>query len=255
MPGKRQLVLCMVLAVVLHAAVLAGWSRPGIPMRIGSGRGRTDDALLQVRVLRASTVDQALRNALAAAPVPKTLPPKPSTPQPQAPGPRKLPAPPVPPASPAPPVVPEQPPSQPEPAASAVVPPQEPNTDIPQTPTEVASFASAAQEGGYAGYIPSTLLDDVPEPLGNVSISTPPGLALQPFLRNQRMVLRLYISETGQVDYVETESSSLPPVSAQVVEQAARAAFMAARFSPGKIKGEPAKSTIEIEVTLDANGS
>ena len=60
-------------------------------------------------------------------------------------------------------------------------------------------------------------------------------------------VLALYIGEGGQVQFVRVQSGSLPPVLAD----AAIRAFVAARFSPGELNGQPVKSRIFVEVSFD----
>ena len=60
--------------------------------------------------------------------------------------------------------------------------------------------------------------------------------------------LALYIDETGMVRRVEADGRPLP----EVLEKAARDAFMSTQFSPGQIDGETVKSLIRIEVTFES---
>ncbi|MEJ8858355.1 energy transducer TonB [Variovorax robiniae] len=61
-------------------------------------------------------------------------------------------------------------------------------------------------------------------------------------------ILALYIDEQGEVRQVTADDSSvLPPA----FEQAAREAFMAARFAPGQLDGLPVKSRVRVEVVFD----
>lgn len=59
-----------------------------------------------------------------------------------------------------------------------------------------------------------------------------------------RVVLRLYVDETGQVDEVAIESGD--PTGA--FEASAREAFGAAHFLPGMKGGVPVKALVRIEV-------
>ncbi len=59
--------------------------------------------------------------------------------------------------------------------------------------------------------------------------------------------LSLFIDETGRVARVRVEGPELPPA----LEQAARAAFMGARFRAGEVDGHAVKSRIRIEVEFD----
>ena len=70
-----------------------------------------------------------------------------------------------------------------------------------------------------------------------------PALALAP---TGRVVLRLYVDESGRVDRIAVESGD--PTGA--FEQAAREAFGAARFRPGRKAGVAVKSLLRIEVNF-----
>jgi hypothetical protein len=229
MQDKRQIALCVMLAVALHAAALIGWHAQR-PMRMAVGRRAITPRHVQVLSISSVPANSALAHNAAPRPM---MPPVPS-------------APPVrsePPAPPAAQITPEPPASLSPPATPTVAPSQD-TVDTPAVSVDTASLTPAAQDG----YIPSALLSVVPQVLTPVSIPMPPALATQTFSPAQRVVLRLYIDEAGQVDYVETESSSLPPSQSQALEQAAHAAFMSARFAPGEMRGHPVKSTIRIEV-------
>jgi protein TonB len=68
-----------------------------------------------------------------------------------------------------------------------------------------------------------------------------PALALGP---SGRVVLRLYVDETGRVDRIAVESGD--PTGG--FEASAREAFAAARFLPGVKGGVPVKALVRIEV-------
>ena len=63
-----------------------------------------------------------------------------------------------------------------------------------------------------------------------------------------KVVIRLYISEKGSVDRVETVRATPPGY----FEKSAERAFSAARFSPGRKNQRPVKSQMLIEVSFDA---
>ena len=67
--------------------------------------------------------------------------------------------------------------------------------------------------------------------------------------RHRRVVLRLLVSERGEVDAVSVLASELPAPAADAVG----AAFRALRFSPGEWFGEPVKSRLDVEVTVAAD--
>jgi protein TonB len=86
-------------------------------------------------------------------------------------------------------------------------------------------------------------LDPAPAPLQAIEPEYPPEAGFQP----GRVVLRLFIDESGQVDRVDVLQAN--PTG--LFENAARTAFAAARFSPGRIAGIAVKSqmTVEVEFT------
>ena len=92
-------------------------------------------------------------------------------------------------------------------------------------------------------------LDPPPRPLQDIEPEYPPEAGFQP----GSVVLRLYIDETGSVDRVDVLRAAPPGL----FENAARTAFAAARFSPGRIAGIAVKCqlTIEVEFTPINRGS
>lgn len=94
-------------------------------------------------------------------------------------------------------------------------------------------------------YLPRPLLSIAPKVEVPVIISMPPGA--DDGARHVG-VLSLFIDEQGRVRHVEPAEQDLPPA----MEQAAREAFMAARFSPGQIAGRAVKSRINVEVAFDS---
>jgi TonB family protein len=93
-------------------------------------------------------------------------------------------------------------------------------------------------------YIDARELTEKPEPENEVSLDYP-HVAIA---RDGVVRLTLFISETGKVDRVEVEESTLP----DAYQKAAQATFAQARFTPGRLDGKSAKSKLHIEVRYDS---
>ncbi len=94
-------------------------------------------------------------------------------------------------------------------------------------------------------YVPRPLLTVPPVAQAPVLIGEPTGAT-----QTGRYVgiLSLFIDEEGRVQYVAADEPALPPL----YEQAARDAFIAARFSPGQVDGRAVKSRVRVEVVFDS---
>ena len=108
----------------------------------------------------------------------------------------------------------------------------------PATPSRLASPATRVPRASR--YLAAHELDRRPQILSHVEPHFP-ALALVP---TGRVVLRLYISEGGNVDAVAAESADRTGA----FEATAREAFAAARFLPGIKDGVPVKALVRIEV-------
>ena len=108
--------------------------------------------------------------------------------------------------------------------------------------------ATPARAQGPVYHLPGEL-DPPPRPLQDIEPVYPPEAGFQP----GTVVLRLFIDESGTVERVDVVQTS----SAGLFENAARTAFLAARFSPGRIAGIAVKCqlTIEVEFTPINRGS
>ena len=62
-----------------------------------------------------------------------------------------------------------------------------------------------------------------------------------------RVVLRVWVSDTGEVSGTETEASDMPPAE----HEAVIAAFQRMRFKPGEMHGKPVGSIMRIEMSYD----
>jgi hypothetical protein len=101
-----------------------------------------------------------------------------------------------------------------------------------------------ANPTGFDDYIPRPLLSVGPAATVPVLIDTPIGNF---GVARQMGILSLFIDEEGAVQHVAGSEPLLPAL----LEQAAREAFMAARFTPGEVDGRPVKSRIRVEVVFD----
>ena len=116
----------------------------------------------------------------------------------------------------------------------------QPQAAKPQALPPAKLAAPAAGVPRAPRYLAAHELDRRPQVLSHVEPQFP-ALALVP---TGRVVLRLYIDESGAVDAVAAESTDRTGA----FEAAAREAFAAARFLPGIKDGVPVKSLVRIEV-------
>lgn len=84
--------------------------------------------------------------------------------------------------------------------------------------------------------------------LQEAPVLAPPPAAAGQRLPAGKVVLRVLIGATGDVDRVDVAGSSLPPD----YEAAAVAAFAPLRFRPGEIEGVPVSSELRLEVSFEA---
>ncbi len=110
----------------------------------------------------------------------------------------------------------------------------------PQSAAPATLAAPPAKAPRAPRYLAAHELDRRPQILSHVEPHFP-ALALVP---TGRVVLRLYIDETGAVDAVAAESADRTGA----FEAAAREAFAAARFLPGIKDGVPVKALVRLEV-------
>lgn len=115
------------------------------------------------------------------------------------------------------------------------------------TPVDDASIAVAppAEVGGAPDrYHARRELSRPPKALSPIDIVFPPGV---PTPGRHAAVLAVYIDELGQVRKVRTQGEALP----LAFEDAARNAFLSARFRAGELEGRNVKSFILVEVVFD----
>ena len=115
------------------------------------------------------------------------------------------------------------------------------------TPVDDASIAVAPPadvSGAPDRYHARRELSRPPKALSPIDIVFPPGV---PTPGRHAAVLAVYIDELGQVRKVRTEGEALP----LAFEDAARNAFLSARFRAGELEGRNVKSFILVEVVFD----
>lgn len=119
----------------------------------------------------------------------------------------------------------------------------------PEIPLESA-LPVASREGigvlpfSAPPFYPTNQLSKRPQPLGSADLDTP---EINLIVASGRMILKLWIDETGEVVDVEVESTELP----EVFSRSAVAAFKHLRFTPGERGGVRVGSVMRIEVSYD----
>ena len=119
-------------------------------------------------------------------------------------------------------------------------------------PAEVVEAGDGAGTGEGAGlfdfpqrhYFGVDELDHKPAIIGKVVIAYP---ATAPLVAHGRVVLELFIDETGRVDRVQVEAKDLPAT----LQELARDKFAQARFRPGIRKDQLVRSRLRIEVVFE----
>ena len=107
------------------------------------------------------------------------------------------------------------------------------------------ALTAAAAEGEY---VDASRLDTRPSPLGEIAIAAPEADGRAAAYQG---TLLLFIGPDGTVMRIAVERSDLPPD----FEAAARAAFAAARFSPGRIGSRPVGAKLRVEVGFETESA
>lgn len=93
-------------------------------------------------------------------------------------------------------------------------------------------------------FYPTDQLSKRPQPLGSADLEAP---EISLIVASGRMILKLWIDESGEVVDVDIENTDLPAV----FSQTAQAAFKRLRFTPGERGGVRVGSVMRIEVNYD----
>jgi len=96
-------------------------------------------------------------------------------------------------------------------------------------------------------YYTTDQLTKHPQPTGEAELDTP---EIRPILASGTIVLKLWISELGDVIAVDVEKTDLP----EIFSRTAVAAFRNLRFVAGEINGLPVGTMMRIEVTYGDGG-
>lgn len=118
-------------------------------------------------------------------------------------------------------------------------------TALQQDASEEANPRGEQGEAAESTYFGREDLDLAPKAQGIVQIAYPPGV---PDNELQAGRLTLFIDEHGTVQRILVLDQSLPPP----FQEAARNAFLQARFAPGERAGRNVRSRIDVEVVFDA---
>ncbi|WP_440532993.1 hypothetical protein [Variovorax sp. YR566] len=123
-------------------------------------------------------------------------------------------------------------------------------TPLTSQPVKISSPVEirAAVPNSFEEYIPRAHLTVAPVATRPVILESPPGETAN--VRHVGVLL-LYIDETGKVQDAIAQEPLLP----EAYEHAARAAFMAAQFSPGEFAGRTVKSSLRVEVVFEGTVS
>ncbi|MCX7174329.1 MAG: TonB family protein [Proteobacteria bacterium] len=93
-------------------------------------------------------------------------------------------------------------------------------------------------------YYTTDQLSKRPQPLGSADLDAP---EINPIVASGKMILKLWIDESGKVIDVDIEKTELP----EVFSLSALAAFKRLRFAPGERGGVRVGSVMRIEVSYD----
>jgi hypothetical protein len=110
-------------------------------------------------------------------------------------------------------------------------------------PQPVIGLVTPARESD-ADYYPRASLSIAPAALDAIVIDYPP---IANDSGHHVSELSLFIDEAGRVTRVRVDGRALPPA----LEEAARVAFMGARFRAGQVDGRAVKSQIRVEVVFE----
>ena len=127
-----------------------------------------------------------------------------------------------------------------EPKAPAVARPAEQEQPKSQIGTEGADLLPLPA----LGYYPTDQLTLRPQPVTTINLDPP---EVGPIVASGKLVLRLWISEFGNIVDVNVEKSDVPEVFART----AVAAFKGLHFTPGQRNGVPVGTVMLIEVSYD----
>jgi TonB family protein len=205
------------LSLAVHAAVLVGYRAGGG----GAPVARPPVPMITTRLVLAREASVGPGEAAPATPTP-AAPDRPSEPGAPAPG--------VPPA----------------PAESSTAPPP-PLPAAPSPPAAPPVEVVAAPVAASPGYLAAEGLDVAPYPLGDIDPAIPEDAGD----RGGTVVLRLLISEKGEVDRAEVLRSTPPGL----FDASAIAAATRVRFSPGYIGGVAVASQVTRVVIYRGKGS
>lgn len=128
---------------------------------------------------------------------------------------------------------------------SGVAPPATPSAKEHSARPELESNPENGMGAPEKPYFSSDLLTVRPYPL--TILETPEMLEPLPVDAAGRVVLKVWISDTGEVTATETEFTDMPATTHEAIV----AAFQGMRFMPGEIDGKAVGSIMRIEMTYE----
>lgn len=222
----------LLLATSLHAAVIGSairWHQAGSAQPSGAPAAEVGEVRPAPAVWRLVAAPQRITAIGPAEPSPDATW--------SAPPPEQIP--------PAPPEALDTPAETASPPLAQALPSPEPTEPVPTPLHASASDDTDASTPAPEVYHPRSELSLAPRLQGIVDIAFPPE---EPEHVRHEATLAVYIDEHGHVRKITTVQGELPPV----FVQAARNAFLGARFQPGELHGQAVKSFIHVAVVFEA---
>lgn len=128
--------------------------------------------------------------------------------------------------------------------APAERPPASPAGTAPAAPSPQREQPSSAARSSQDEYLPRSALTQPPQPRGEILVPYPEAAPAGRW----RAVLTLFIDVEGRVRRVRVETPGLPAPFAE----AARQAFMAAPYAPGRVHDQAVNARIAVEIEFEA---
>jgi Gram-negative bacterial TonB protein C-terminal len=124
--------------------------------------------------------------------------------------------------------------------AAAALPPSAVSSKNP-SPGTLGQASGDNGDGAFMDYLPRSRLTVPPTPLTDVQVPFPDQVA---GIVDLRVVVSLFIDETGAVRRVRLDNPAIPAAFAQSVIDT----FLTARFTPGEVNTVPVRSHVRLEI-------
>jgi hypothetical protein len=124
---------------------------------------------------------------------------------------------------------------------AAVTLPDPPIAGEERPPLALGQAFGHSSDGAFLDYLPRSRLTVVPRPLTPVQVPFPEQVA---GIVDLRVVVSLFIDETGAVRRVRLDNPAVPPAFAQVIMDT----FLATPFKAGEVETVPVRSQLRLEI-------